>query len=133
MENLAAAIIGALVSGAANVAKEAVGDAYVAAKQLLKEFVPRFDSESLNPDEEASTIEELAQRLQGLTEAEQAELAGQMAPLAEVMGTKEQAQALQYVVKNVRVGKNAELELGKGDHNIEGVDVGENLRIKTGQ
>lgn len=132
METLAAVIVSALVSGSANVAKEAVSDAYSAAKVLLKEYVPRFDSDTINSEAESSKVEELANRLNGLTDVERKELVEKMEPLAEAMGARDQSEKLSYIIKNISAGKDADIDLaGKGSHEIDGVHVGERVSIKT--
>jgi hypothetical protein len=132
MEQFATAIIGALIAGSANVAKDSVRDAYSGLKKLLKTFAPRFDSEAINPVTTESKTEELTQRLRGLTDSELQELARELAPLVATIGGSNMEQVFNYSIKNIRAGENADLELcAKGDHNLEGVLAGKNIRIVT--
>lgn len=137
MEQLATAIVGALIAGAAKITTQAVGDVYASSKQLISELVPRFDSETAAPSTKNAAVEDLAQRLKGLTESERAELAKKMGQLAQIAGDQESANLLldhyAYVVRGNAAGEDATVDLqAEGGHLIEENRAGRTLTIKTG-
>lgn len=133
MEHFATAIVGALIAGASTVATQAVSDAYTAAKELLAELVPRFDDGKVKPETEEVAAEELATRLQGLTDEELTELAERFQTLAKEVGAELEPFDKRIIVRRIKSGENAEIDLSGQGQVFEDIDAGRNLKIKTRQ
>jgi hypothetical protein len=135
MEQLASAIVGALVAGAAGATQTVVGDAYTAAKSLLAKLVPLFDSDKVALEAQDATIGELAQRLQGLTDGERAELAAEMSNLAELSGAAEAVTQLQrFTIKRIKGKEGIDMDLrAPAPHHFEDFEAPEGkIIIRTG-
>jgi hypothetical protein len=136
LEQLASAIVGALVAGAAKATHVVVGDAYTSAKTLLKELVPRFDSNIDEGRSHEEAVDELAQRLKGLTEEERVQLAEEMEKLADKSGAAESAavlrQHVKYTVERMKAGGDVELEFGaEAEHVFRDIEAGRNITVRT--
>lgn len=132
MEQLATAIVGALISGASKATTQAVIDAYAASKKILSDLIPRFDSD-IEVESRSVAVEELTTRLKGLTNEEICELAEQFRVLAEKVGSDVEAAALarHIIVRRIEVGAEAELDLSGKGQVFEDISTAGYLKVKT--
>jgi len=100
---------------------------------LLAELVPRFDDGKVKPETEEVAAEELATRLQGLTDEELTELAERFQTLAKEVGAELEPFDKRIIVRRIMSGENAEIDLSGQGQVFEDIDAGRNLKIKTRQ
>ena len=135
METIAGAIIGALVAGAKDVAKASVRDAYFAAKDTLKKFLPTFDVEAAQTAPDESVEAELDQRLGGLLEDERAQIVAEFKKLAEVADLGDASRLLGDTTEFKRVAAKGDIDVnietsGRDKFTAEDVSSGGKLQIK---
>ena len=104
---------------------------------MLAKLVPLFDGENVDPEGQEEAVKHLAQRLQGLTAKERAELAAEMSKLAKLSGaTKEAAelqQQFQYIVERINAGGDVNMDLaGEGAHMLKDLVAIGKITIRTG-
>ena len=136
MEAIAAAIVRVLADGAQHIAKSAAREAYEGAKSLLQDLVPRFDCVPIEQNDRRKVIQELADRLSGLSQSELCILTDKFRKLAEVTEFSGEAESLrgELVVLRNRAGGSNIYDL-EGDRNMAqrftDLDAGRDISITT--
>lgn len=128
-DQIAAAIIAGLVSGAGKVGAEAVSDAYGAARQALRDLVPSLSSEAVDEDPQGAE-DHLSTVLAKLDPAQVKALVEKFR-LAEAGGEDEQALYDAVLrMRNVEVGRDAAINLKSGNrYHMENFKIRRDLII----
>ena len=133
MEQLAAAIVGALVASAPDLTKKVVNDAYEALKTTLSGLMPTFKTEEVSGENIADKEAELSRRLGGLDDAEVGKVEEATGILLDVVDPDKLGRVLgdRFVVEDVEAEEQLEIDTettGSDDVSIIRVS-GKNVRI----
>lgn len=133
MEQLAAAIVGALVASAPDLTKKVVNDAYEALKATLSGLMPTFKTEEVSEENIADKEAELSRRLGGLDDAELGKVEEAAGNLLDVVDPDKLGRVLgdRFVVEDVEAEEQLEIDTettGSDDVSIIRVS-GKNVRI----
>ncbi len=121
LEQLAAAIVGGLIKGAASVGTKVVDEAYQAARASLKKYLPVFDPDSVTPENENSAKQVLEELLRIGNGDEHHALAKAFSALADALQDPDLCADLDALIdiKNMTAGEDINVSVDQQGKDVK--------------